>query len=157
MKRLFLRVLAGALCFALIGCTEETPTDQPTTSQPTPVVTATADATSQSSEDPTANGVAGNNGTTSSAEDSDSANDSIATRMEPVEKTDLKLMKIDSGKDRVFQNGLNEAELAYTRARNEKKRKARIEAAESRKNGSNSGNDAPVHDMGGDGLITVRP
>jgi hypothetical protein len=157
-QHMLLRALAAALCLALVGCSVET-TDPPT-AQATPNATATVIESSQSQDDPEANQAnsAGNNGS-STSDDSSLATDATIVqtiRKDPNEKSELTQMKIEPGKERYFQNGLNDAELAYVRARNEKRRKARVEAAEARKKANNTGNDAPVFNPGGGELIKIN-
>jgi hypothetical protein len=99
------------------------------------------------------------NGGASSATSSSNASETdprvIQTiKLDPNEKNELTQMKVEPGTERHFQNGLNEAELAYRKARNEKKQKARREAAEQRSIDIKSGNGAPVFDSGG--LTEVR-
>lgn len=145
-RRLRLGMLAGATCVLLSGCSGDPgPASTPET-QATPNAVATP-AQSEPTPDSTgaATGASGGDGTTAVDVDQGSAVD-----------TGLSRMNLEPDRERYFQNGLNEAEIALRRKRNERRQKARLEAAEARKRALTKGNDAPVYDVGGGELEEVH-
>lgn len=155
-RSLAIRLLACAVCFALVGCSGE-PTESPQSS-----ATPSASQTTAAEKTPGPEGQnAGPNGASASTsgQTSGSVDDNRPERtlkFDDDDRTPMTEMSLEPGKERYFQNNLNPAELEYRRKRNEKRARARLEAAEARKQQLNSGNDAPVFDVGGGELTTVN-
>ena len=161
-RQLLLRTLAGALCFALVGCSGDT-TDPGTQASPQPSASATAAETGQSTEEQPTADATNASGTSSGADANGEFREIDGVIVAPKDQTletasDMTVMNIDSCTERYFQNTPNEAELAYARKRNKAREEARVASEEARKDERNSGGDAPVMGPGGGaGLVQVGP
>lgn len=133
----------------IVGCAQE-PAEMPqATAGSTPVASRTVQDVESTGK---------NSGSTTASSNVTVETNLLDSSSVDTDKSDpeLLVMKIESGKERYFQNSLNDAEIAYRKARNQKKQKARAAAKEAREDAPLSNSNAPLYNVGNLEMIEVN-